>query len=64
MEQHGASTRQMVTYYGDVVKTLGGYDNTLDFARLFTVPVQAAALHFPILMVLKSLTPLLTGWKR
>lgn len=38
--------RQLVTYYGDVVKTLGGYENTLDFARLFTVPGSSGCPAF------------------
>ncbi|MGD9158388.1 MAG: tannase/feruloyl esterase family alpha/beta hydrolase [Desulfobacteraceae bacterium] len=38
--------RQYVKYYGDVVKTLGGYEKTKDFARMFTVPGSSGCPAF------------------
>ncbi len=38
--------RQYVKYYGDVVKALGGFEQTQDFARLFTVPGSSGCPAF------------------
>ncbi len=38
--------RQLVNYYKDVEKTMGGYEKTKDFARLFTVPGSSGCPAF------------------
>src|SRR4030043_247308 len=38
----GLPPRQYVEYYKDVAKAMGGYQQTQDFARLFTVPGSGA----------------------